>query len=79
VLNASDNPPKKLSNFKQTRNADAFLDGLIALSTPGMRVNLWDESPLYMNPAAMNFMIAKVLAEGKGDTVSSEVSRSANL
>jgi len=33
-----------------------------------MGVNLWGESPLYVNPANMVDILAKVLAEGKGGT-----------
>ena len=37
------------------------------LCTPGMAVNLWGESPLYMNPVPSFYvMVTKVLAEGKG-------------
>jgi len=35
-----------------------------------MGVNLWGESPLYMNPVHHFMMVAKVLAEGKGAIVS---------
>jgi hypothetical protein len=34
--------------------------------TPGMGVNLWGESPLYVNPVKMLNILAKVLADGKG-------------
>ena len=34
--------------------------------TPGMGVNLWGESPLYVNPVNMLNILTKVLAEGKG-------------
>jgi len=37
-----------------------------ALCTPGMGVNLWGESPLYVNPAKSFNNLAEVLAEGKG-------------
>ena len=36
--------------------------------TPGMGVNLWGESPLYVNPASVFGTFAQVLAEGKGGT-----------
>jgi len=39
------------------------------VATPGMGVNLWGGSPLYMNPVHHFMMVAKVLAEGKGVTV----------
>jgi len=39
------------------------------MCTPGMGVNLWGESPLYVNPVNMLKILAKVLAEGKGGTV----------
>ena len=38
------------------------------LCTPGMGVNLWGESPLYVNPVNVK-ALTKVLAEGKGGTV----------
>ena len=34
-----------------------------------MGVNLWGESPLYVNPAIVLCTFAQVLAEGKGGTV----------
>jgi hypothetical protein len=34
-----------------------------------MGVNLWGESPLYVNPVNMLNTLAKVLAEGKGGIV----------
>ena len=34
-----------------------------------MGVNLWGESPLYVNPAKMVNVLAKVLAEDKGIAV----------
>ncbi|MGB9497033.1 MAG: hypothetical protein ACKVE3_04065 [Dissulfuribacterales bacterium] len=49
-----------------------FADGIVCCSrwcTPGMGVNLWGESPLYMNPVPSFMMVAKVPAEGKGVTV----------
>jgi len=33
-----------------------------------MGVNLWGESPLYVNPASVLWTFAQVLAEGKGGT-----------
>jgi len=37
--------------------------------TPGMGVNLWGVSPLYLNPVNGLITLAKVLAEGKGIVV----------
>jgi len=34
-----------------------------------MGVNLWGESPLYVNPVNMVNILTKILAEGKGGTV----------
>jgi len=41
------------------------------LCTPGMGVNLWGESPLYVNSVNVNVFstLTKVLAEGKGVSV----------
>jgi len=39
------------------------------LCTPGMGVNLWGESPLYVNSVNVLNTLAKVLAEGKGGIV----------
>jgi len=39
------------------------------LCTPGMGVNLWGESPLYVNPVNIVNILTKILAEGKGGTV----------
>jgi len=39
------------------------------LCTPGMGVNLWGVSPLYVNPVNVLIRLTKVLAEGKGGTV----------
>ena len=39
------------------------------LCTPGMGVNLWGVSPLYVNPVNVLITLTKVLAEGKGGTV----------
>jgi hypothetical protein len=39
------------------------------MCTPGMGVNLWGASPLYVNPVNMLNILTKVLAEGKGGTV----------
>jgi len=36
------------------------------MCTPGMGVNLWGESPLYVNPVNVLNILTKVLAEGKG-------------
>jgi len=36
------------------------------LCTPGTGVNLWGESPLYVNPVNVFNTLTKVLAEGKG-------------
>jgi hypothetical protein len=38
------------------------------MCTPGMGVNLWGASPLYVNPVNMLNILIKVLAEGKGGT-----------
>ena len=37
--------------------------------TPGMGVNLWGESPLYVNPVNVFNTLTKVLADGKGVSV----------
>ena len=37
--------------------------------TPGMGVNLWGVSPLYVNPVNVLNTLTKVLAEGKGGIV----------
>ena len=42
---------------------------LMQLCTPGMGVNLWGESPLYVNPVNVLNTLTKVLAEGKGGIV----------
>ena len=39
------------------------------MCTPGMGVNLWGVSPLYVNPVNVLITLTKVLAEGKGGTV----------
>ncbi len=36
--------------------------------TPGMGVNLWGESPLYVNPVNVFVTLSKILADGKGGT-----------
>jgi hypothetical protein len=36
------------------------------MCTPGMGMNLWGESPLYVNPVNVLDTLAKVLADGKG-------------
>ena len=41
--------------------------GCIDLCTPGTGVNLWGESPLYLNPVNVK-TLTQVLAEGKGGT-----------
>jgi len=47
--------------------AQPFLVKCILLCTPGMGVNLWGESPLYVNPVSKSLdLLAQVLAEGKG-------------
>jgi hypothetical protein len=38
------------------------------LCTPGMGVNLWGGSPLYVNPVNLLNILTKILAEGKGGT-----------
>ena len=35
------------------------------LCTPGMGVNLWNKSPLYVNPVNVFSPLAKVLADGQ--------------
>ncbi|MFZ2397485.1 MAG: hypothetical protein WAW31_02235, partial [Smithella sp.] len=44
---------------------------LNCLGTPGMGVNLWGVSPLYVNPVNVksSWTLTKVLAEGKGEIV----------
>ena len=37
--------------------------------TPGMGVNLWGASSLYVNPVNMLNILIKILAEGKGIVV----------
>ena len=37
--------------------------------TPGMGVNLWGASPLYVSPVNVFIILTKMLAEGKGGTV----------
>jgi len=49
-----------------------------ALSTPGMGVNLWGESPLYVNPASVLCTFAQVLAEGEGGTARDRLARDAS-
>jgi len=39
------------------------------LCTPGMGVNLWGVSPLYVNPVNMLNILTKILAKGKGIVV----------
>jgi len=51
------------------KNALAFPVWWTELCTPGTGVNLWGESPLYVNPANVVDILAKVLAEGKGVSV----------
>jgi hypothetical protein len=48
-----------------------FCVGCISLGTPGMGVNLWGVSPLYVNPVNVksSWTLTKVLAEGKGEIV----------
>ncbi len=36
---------------------------------PSMGVNLWDASPLYVNPVNMLNILIKIIAEGKGIVV----------
>jgi len=45
-----------------------LLVGLILLCTPGMGVNLWGVSPLYVNPVNIVNILTKILAEDKGGT-----------
>ena len=42
--------------------------GVEAIGTPGMGVNLWGASPLYVNPNTVVRRGTQVLAEGKGGT-----------
>ena len=52
--------------------ANLFAGGIVCcirLCTPGMGVNLWGESPLYVNPVNVLNTLTKVLAEGKGGIV----------
>jgi len=44
----------------------------MAWCTPGMGVNLWGVSPLYVNPVNGLITLTKVRAEGKGGTVREE-------
>jgi len=39
------------------------------LCTPGIGLNLWGESPLYVNPVNVLNTLTKILAEGKGGIV----------
>ena len=41
---------------------------LIDLCTPGMGVNLWGVSHLYVSPVNVLNILTKILAEGKGGT-----------
>jgi hypothetical protein len=54
--------------FSRTRSA-AKRVGCNAVCTPGMGVNLWGESPLYVNPVNDFNTLTKVLADGKGVSV----------
>jgi len=71
------NPPVFIFTYNRRGSGarpevNLFADGIVCCSrwcTPGMGVNLWGESPLYMNPVPSFMMVAKVLAEGKGVTV----------
>jgi len=56
--------PQVLCHARHTRRNQRWLEAIrwIVLCTPGMGVNLWGESPLYMNPV-------------NGDTVSISTSR----
>ena len=47
---------------------------LTDVCTPGTGVNLWGESPLYVNPVNVFNTLTKVLAEGKGIFVRGNVS-----
>jgi len=55
--------PLTLLNFNRQEQQ---LVALIALCTPGMGVNLWGVSHLYVNPVNVLNTLAKVLADGKG-------------
>ena len=50
------------------KTAALFAVRLTPLCTPGMGVNLWGESPLYVNPVNVLNILTKILAEGKGGT-----------
>jgi len=62
IANAADNLDKKRQLFGSE---------FIRWCTPGMGVNLWGESPLYVNSVNVNVFstLTKVLAEGKGVSV----------
>jgi len=50
------------------------------LYTPGMGLNLWGVSPLYVNPGNVGNRLTEVLAEGKGDReASTETCRRAHV
>jgi len=55
-------------NEKANRRAGFLRVRLSALCTPGMGVNLWGASPLYVNPVNVLNTLTKVLADGKGKT-----------
>ena len=54
------------------------IDGRSSASfTPSMGVNLWDISPLYVNPVNLLITLTNVLAEGKGGTVRDPLEKAA--
>ncbi|MEN6433693.1 MAG: hypothetical protein ABFD06_12665, partial [Smithella sp.] len=58
--------------FRPTKkSAGAQRSAVLPLCTPGMGVNLWGASPLYVNPVNVksSWTLTKVLAEGKGEIV----------
>ena len=54
--------------FRITGSRLYWRSGWMQLCTPGMGVNLWGESPLYVNPVKCLNHLTQVLAEGKGGT-----------
>ena len=65
MANAQNKPPRK--GCETTRGGHSV--GFIFWCTPGMGVNLWGESPLYVSPVNVLNILTKILAEGKGGTV----------
>jgi len=56
-------------NPAQISRAGFRASAAFALCTPGMGVNLWGASPLYVNPVNVLNILIKILAEDKGGTV----------